>query len=74
MHGFTKLLALEVARKGVTVNTVSPRYIATRMVMAVPQDVLETKIIPPSYPSDVLDNLKKSPPSSCTCVRARRPF
>ena len=46
MHGFTKSLALEVARKGVTVNTISPGYIATKMVKAVPQDVLETKILP----------------------------
>ncbi|HZQ59818.1 MAG TPA: acetoacetyl-CoA reductase [Casimicrobiaceae bacterium] len=46
MHGFTKALALEVARKGVTVNTISPGYIGTKMVMAIPQEVLETKIIP----------------------------
>jgi acetoacetyl-CoA reductase len=46
MHGFTKALALEYARKGVTVNTISPGYIGTRMVMAVPKDVLESKIIP----------------------------
>jgi acetoacetyl-CoA reductase len=46
MHGFTKSLALEVAKKGVTVNTVSPGFIATRMVMAVPQEVLDTRIIP----------------------------
>ena len=46
MHGFTKALALEVARKGVTVNTVSPGYLATKMVMAVPKDVLDSKIIP----------------------------
>jgi acetoacetyl-CoA reductase len=39
-------LALEVARKGVTVNTISPGYIGTKMVTAIPQDVLETKIIP----------------------------
>ena len=32
MHGFTKALALEVARKGVTVNTISPGYIGTKMV------------------------------------------
>ncbi|MCC8392563.1 acetoacetyl-CoA reductase [Paraburkholderia sp. MMS20-SJTR3] len=46
MHGFTKSLALEVARKGVTVNTISPGYLATRMVTAVPQQILETKILP----------------------------
>ncbi len=46
MHGFTKSLALEVAKKGVTVNTISPGYIGTQMVMAIPQEVLESKILP----------------------------
>ena len=46
MHGFTKALALEVARKGVTVNTISPGYIGTRMVMAIPREVLDSKILP----------------------------
>jgi len=46
MHGFTKALALEVARKGVTVNTISPGYIGTQMVLAIPKDVLDTKIVP----------------------------
>jgi acetoacetyl-CoA reductase len=46
MHGFTKALALEVARKGVTVNTISPGYIGTKMVMEIPSEVLEGKIIP----------------------------
>ncbi len=44
MHGFSMALAQEVASKGVTVNTVSPGYIATDMVMAVREDVRE-KII-----------------------------
>ncbi len=39
MHGFTISLAQENARFGVTVNTVSPGYVATEMVMAVPEDV-----------------------------------
>jgi len=46
MHGFTKALALEVARKGVTVNTISPGYIGTKMVMAIPKEVLDSKIVP----------------------------
>ena len=46
MHGFTKALALEVARKGVTVNTISPGYIGTKMVMAIPKEILDTKILP----------------------------
>jgi acetoacetyl-CoA reductase len=46
MHGFTKALALEVARKGVTVNTISPGYIGTKMVMEIPREVLDSKIIP----------------------------
>jgi len=41
LHGFTKSLALEVAKYGVTVNTVSPGYIGTEMVMAVPERVRE---------------------------------
>jgi acetoacetyl-CoA reductase len=41
MHGFSMALAQEVARKGVTVNTVSPGYIATEMVMAVREEVRE---------------------------------
>jgi acetoacetyl-CoA reductase len=44
MHGFTKALAQEVANKGITVNTVSPGYVATEMVMAVPEAIRE-KII-----------------------------
>jgi len=46
MHGFTKSLALEVAKKGVTVNTISPGYIGTKMVTAIRPEILESKIIP----------------------------
>jgi acetoacetyl-CoA reductase len=46
MHGFTKALALELAKKGVTVNTISPGYIGTKMVMAIPRDILDSKILP----------------------------
>jgi acetoacetyl-CoA reductase len=46
VHGFTKSLALEVASKGVTVNTISPGYLRTKMVTKVPQDILEKKILP----------------------------
>ena len=44
--GFTKAFALETASKGITVNAVTPGYIATEMVMAVPEEVLNTKILP----------------------------
>jgi acetoacetyl-CoA reductase len=46
MHGFTKALALEVAKRGVTVNTISPGYIGTKMVTAIPREVLDSKILP----------------------------
>ena len=41
MHGFTMALAREVARKGVTVNSVSPGYCRTAMVMAIPDNIRE---------------------------------
>ena len=45
IHGFTKALALECARKGVTVNTISPGYIGTKMVTAIPKEILDSKIL-----------------------------
>jgi acetoacetyl-CoA reductase len=44
--GFTKALALENARTGITVNAICPGYINTDMVKAVPQEVLEKNILP----------------------------
>lgn len=44
MHGFTMALAREVAKKGVTVNSVSPGYCNTALVQAVPEDI-RTQII-----------------------------
>lgn len=41
MHGFTKALAQETARKGITVNTISPGYIATDMIMKIKEEIRE---------------------------------
>jgi acetoacetyl-CoA reductase len=44
--GFTRTLAQENARSGITVNAICPGYIATEMVKAVPQDVMDKAILP----------------------------
>ena len=43
--GFTKALAQEVANKGITVNAICPGYVATDMVKAVPQEILQKSVI-----------------------------
>ena len=60
LYGFTKSLALEVANKGITVNTVSPGYIETAMLAELKEDVLNSIIanIPVGrlgYPKEVAD-------------------
>jgi acetoacetyl-CoA reductase len=60
LFGFTKSLALEVANKGITVNTVSPGYIETHMLAALKEEVLNSIIahIPVGrlgYPKEVAD-------------------
>ena len=44
--GFTKALAQECAKKGITVNAICPGYVATEMVRAMPQDVISTAVLP----------------------------
>lgn len=44
MHGFTMAVALETAAKGITVNTISPGYVATAMTEAMPEEVLQSII------------------------------
>lgn len=63
IHGFTMALAQETAKKGVTVNTIAPGYIATDMVMAVEQEI-RNKIIAGipvgrlGYPEEIADLVK----------------
>src|SRR5260221_4879095 len=61
--GFTKALALENAKGGITVNAICPGYINTEMVQAVPKDVPGKNRIPP-IPSNRLG----VPPEICPPV------
>jgi len=44
--GFTKALAQEGASKNITVNAICPGYIATEMVLAVPENVMKERVLP----------------------------
>ena len=66
--GFTKALAQEGAKRGITVNAICPGYIATEMVKAVPQDVLEKNILP-HIPTGRLGNPKRSRAAWCSWRR-----
>ena len=76
--GFTKALALEGARAGITVNAICPGYIATEMVMAVPKDVLEKNILPQipvgrlGEPEEIARAWCSSPPTMPASSPARR--
>lgn len=46
MYGLTKSLALEVAKQGITVNAISPGYLATKMTSQIPQEIMDKRIMP----------------------------
>ena len=72
MIGFTKALALENARKGITVNCICPGYIDTDMVAAVSEKVLEG-IVAADPGRTARQGRRRSARSSPTSLRTRRP-
>ena len=67
IHGFTMALAQEVAYKGVTVNTISPGYVDTRMTRAMPDDIRD-KIVSTRSPLAAWQNPVKSRRRSIFCA------
>ena len=71
MIGFTKALAQENAKKGITVNAIAPGYIDTEMVLAVPQNVLEQIIA--GIPVGRLGMGRRKSPVAWRSWRRRKP-
>ena len=69
MAGFSKALAQEVVRKGVTVNTVSPGYVETEMVMAIRKEILDQIVA--QIPMGASPSPRRSPPSSPSSPRKK---
>ena len=65
IHGFTKALAQEGARFGITVNAIAPGYVDTEMVRAVPADVLQ-KIVARIPRGPARDRRATSPAASAS--------
>ena len=72
MLGFTKALAAEGARFGVTVNAIAPGYTATPMVEAIRTDILDS--IKADIPMRRLASRKRSPPPWCFLPARRVPI
>jgi acetoacetyl-CoA reductase len=72
VHGFTKSLALEVAKYGITVNTISPGYVSTEMVLAVPEKIRDQIVA--QIPVGRLGTIEEIAEAVCYLVSERSSF